>query len=147
MKEPVRHRRRAEGGFTMIELLIALVITVFGLMGVLALHGTLTQGTGAATQSQEAVSIAKQAIELFRSKRNPDLAQELTGSQLSTPPFSRDNYVSVIGRNGLTYTVDVDVTLYQTMWKVRVEVHWTDEATGEEKMMPFELLRPSAEAL
>jgi hypothetical protein len=131
----------------MIELLIALVITVFGLMGVLALHGSLAQGTGAAAQSQEAVSVAKQSIELFRSKRPPDLARELTGSELSSPPFSRPNYVSVIGRNGLTYTVDVAVSLYQTMWKIRVEVRWTDDATGEERMMPFELLRPTMEAL
>ena len=131
----------------MIELLIALVITVFGLMGLLALHGSLTRGAGAATQSQEAVSIAGQAIELFRSKRAPDLAQELTGSALSSPPFDRTNYMSVIGRNGLTYTVDVAVTLYQTMWKIRVEVRWTDEASGEERTMPFEILRPSGEAL
>jgi len=131
----------------MIELLITLVITVFGLMGLLALHGSLTQGTGAASQSQEAVTVASQAIELFRSKRTPDLAQELTGSALATPPFSRTAYMSVIGRNGLTYTVDVDVTLYQTLWKMRVEVRWTDDASGEERMLPFELLRPSGEAL
>jgi hypothetical protein len=54
----------------------------------------------------------------------------------------------VIGRNGLTYTIDASViALSATLWRMRVDVHWTDDATGEVRTLPIELLRASTESM
>lgn len=132
----------------MIELLVTLMITVLGLMGALALHRTLSSGSSSAGQLMEASVVGTQAMETLRSKRTLEVATELVGSPSSSPPFSRSNYMSVIGRNGLTYTIDASViALSATLWRVRVDVRWTDDATGESRTLPMELLRASTESM
>lgn len=140
--------RRRRGGFTLIELLVTLAITVVGLTGALALHKSLSAGSQAATQSLEASVVGAGVMEQLRAMRTLELATAVTGSPSTPPPFERDAYTSVIGRNGLSYTVDVGViALSGTLWRVRVDVRWTDDATGEARALPIELLRASTEAM
>ena len=132
----------------MLELLITLLVTVFGLMGAMALHSSLTAGNTYASRAQEASAVGAEVMEQLRAKRTIDLAVALTGSPTAVPPITRSNYTSVIGRNGLTYTTDVTVTLFSsTLWKVRVVTKWTDESNGDAMTLPIELLKPSSEAL
>jgi len=132
----------------MIELLVTLAITVFGLTGALALHNSLSSGNASSAQMMEATVVGAQVMESLRSKRTLEVATELTGSPMTPAPFSRSNYTSVIGRNGLSYTMDVDVVaLSATLWRVRVEVHWADDVTQEVRTLPIELLRPSTESM
>lgn len=145
------HRRRRTGrerGFTMVELMITLVVTVFALMGLLALNTTFSHGSTSVSQTQEAVTVGERVLEELRAKRIEDLSAELTGSRTSAPPFSRDSYASVSGRNGMTYTVDVAVTsVTASLWRMRVVVAWTVEGSQEPRRLPLELLRASTEAL
>ncbi len=142
-----RRRRRRQGGFTLMELMVALVVTMFALMGLVALNTTFSQGSAALNQSQEAVSVGKLVLEELRGKRTAELLTELTGSTAATPPFDRTSYKSLAGRNGMTYTVDVAVaSVTATLWRMRVVVRWTDD-TNQSKQLPLELLRPSTEAL
>ena len=139
--------RRAEAGFTMMELLITLGVTVFGLMGILAAHRALTQGTSYSGQAQEAVAVGTQAMETLRSKRPEALAFEVTGGT-ATLPYSNATYTTVLGRNGVPYTVGVDVTsVTGSLLKLRVAVSWTDDSDGSTRTLPFELLRTSRESL
>ena len=132
----------------MVELMITLVVTTFGLMGLVALNTTFSRGGQTMNQSQEAVAIGKGVLEDLRSKRTPDLATALTGSSISSPPIDRPSYTSLAGRNGMTYTVDVMVaTVTPTLWRMRVVVRWTDDTDGRTRELPLELLRPSTEAL
>lgn len=141
-------RRHAQRGFTMIELMVTLVVTTFGLMGLLAMNQTFSRGSTSAYQSQEAVTIGQRVVEDLRAKRTADFVTALTGSTAASPPFARDAYTSLAGRNGLTYTVDVAVaSVSPTLWRMRVVVHWTDDGTGAAKQLALELLRASTEAL
>ena len=89
-----------------------------------------------------------QVMESLRAKRTTDIATAVTGSPSAIPPMTRLNYTSLVGRNGLTYTADVTVTLFSSsLWKLRVLVKWTDESTGDARQLPIELLKPSGEAL
>lgn len=131
----------------MMELLIALVVTMFALMGLVALNMTFAQGSSALNQNQEAVSVGKLVLEELRGKRTPDLLTDLTGSTAANPPFDRTSYKTLPGRNGMTYTVDVSVaSVTATLWRMRVVVRWTDD-TNAAKQLALELLRPSTEAL
>jgi hypothetical protein len=130
-----------------MELLVALVVTMFALMGLVALNLTFTQGSTTLNQSQEAVSIGKLVLEELRGKRTGDLLTDLTGSTAASPPFDRSSYKSLSGRNGMTYTVDVSVaSVTASLWRMRVVVRWTND-THQAKQLPLELLRPSTEAL
>lgn len=141
-------RRRRNFGFTMIELLITLVVSIFALMGAMALHSSLTAGNTYASRAQEATSVGAQVMESLRAMRTTDLATAVTGTSTSIPPMTRTNYSTVLGRNGYNYTTDVYVTLLSTtIWKVRVVARWTDELTNEAHQIPIELLKPSGEAL
>ncbi len=140
-------RRRRQGGFTMMELLITLVISVFALMGILALHVSLSHGTTRASQVQEAVAIGAKVIETLRGKRPGDLSTEVTGSA-AAPPYTNASYATMLGRNGLSYTVGVDVSSPATgLWLLHVDVSWTDDVTGDTTTLPLELIRTSREAL
>ncbi len=132
----------------MIELLVTLAITVLGLMGAVGLHRSVSAGSSSAGQLMEATVVGTQVMETLRSRRTLEVATELIGSPSASPPFTRTNYTSVIGRNGLTYTIDASViALSGTLWRIRVDVHWTDDESGETRTLPIELLRASTESM
>lgn len=141
-------RRRRERGFTLLELLVTLVISVFGIMGIMALHASLTRGTSDAGRSQEAVAVGGQVLESLRSKRIADMTDAITGSPSTTPPFANPTFKTMLGRNGLSYAVGVDVVAVSTeLWRLRVEVTWTEDTTGVTRTIPLEVLRTIREAL
>jgi prepilin-type N-terminal cleavage/methylation domain-containing protein len=143
-----RRPRARERGFTMVELLVTMTISLFALMGGLAIHSSMTGGLATSAQMSEATVVAVQTMEKLRAKRTLDVAEEITGSTATQAPFARDGYASVIGRNGLTYTVDVAVAaLSATLWKIRIDVNWQSDATGEGRSVALELVRASAESL
>ncbi|MDB4959439.1 MAG: hypothetical protein JWO36_7008 [Myxococcales bacterium] len=143
-------RRSRERGFTLIELLITMVVTVFGLMGVLALHISLTQGNDSASRSQEAVAIGAQVLEQLRSQRIDQMTKTLTGSTTATPPINVTNFATKLGRNGVSYQVDVHVVTANVtgnLWRIRVEVIWTDDSSSLSHDIPLEIIRTVQDAL
>lgn len=148
---PVTQRRRQQSGFTIIELLITLVVTVFGLMGAMALHASLARGNENAGRTNEATAIGTRVLEQLRGQRSADMMQALTGTASSLPPVDVAPYTTILGRNAMSYTIDVhvsEVTGEPNLWKMRVEVKWTDDnSDGNARMIPFEVVRTMQEAL
>jgi type IV pilus assembly protein PilV len=150
---PYRSRNR-ERGFTLLELLVTLIVTTIGLVGLLSLHVSLTRGNEGQGRSAEAVVIANQTVENLRSMTPAAMMVELTGSATSVPPT--DVTISTMaGRNGLTYERRVLVTaLNNELWRVRVEVSWTDDGAVAgaddgiyDHRIAAELVRTTKEAL
>jgi prepilin-type N-terminal cleavage/methylation domain-containing protein len=145
-------RRRAEAGFTLLELLVAMAITIFGLMGLMAGHLSLSSASDRATETEEAVTLGQQLVEELRAQRVGDLMKSLTGSSTSTAPQTITDYLPQTGRNGLAYHRDVRITQgpTATLWRIRVEVYWNeDNATGatNQHRLPFEIIRSNLEQL
>jgi len=67
-------RSRREGGFTLIEILIALVITVLGLSAVAAMFVANSQGTTYARHATEASVLAEDQLELMLTTPSAQLA-------------------------------------------------------------------------
>ncbi len=133
---------------TMVELLVTLAITVFGFGALLASNKVLSGGTASTGRAQEAVAVGMQTLEALRARRVRDLTTELTGSPLATPPFTRPSYVTVTGRNGVPYRVDVEVAAVSTsLWRLRASVAWTDDDDGAAKVLALELVRSITEEL
>lgn len=146
-----RTRRTGQRGFTLIELLVTMVVTIFGLMAIMALHVSLTAGNNVAGRAAEANAIGAQTLESLRGQRTSDMMQTLTGNANALPPVDVAPYITQTGRNGVTYSIDVHVSTYassSTLWRVRVVVNWTDDnAVNNAHSIALELLRTQQDAL
>src|SRR6476659_6460072 len=75
-------RRRTEAGFTIVEVLVAILILAIGAMTVFGLLSAATKNTARAKATQVALDRAQQELEALRSLTNKELAM------LTTPPSS-----------------------------------------------------------
>lgn len=66
MAEQLIARRRGEEGFTLIEVLIALLVLMVGMAGVLSLQLTSMKATGFSRHATEASSLAEDKVEDLR---------------------------------------------------------------------------------
>jgi Tfp pilus assembly protein PilV len=133
----------------MMELMVAMVISIFGIMALLALHVSLAQGTNTAAVSTEAVTIGNETLEDLRTLRATDMMAKLTGDSATVPNVTVTPYATVSGRTQ-TYTVSVTVTTAAgstNVWLIRVLVTWTDDGSGTAHTLPFEAIRTVQEAL
>ncbi|HEX8951388.1 MAG TPA: prepilin-type N-terminal cleavage/methylation domain-containing protein [Polyangia bacterium] len=67
-------RRRPRGGFTIIELIIAMALTTVGLVGLVALQSIAIRGNMMSRNFGEAIGIAQQRLELAERTPYPTLA-------------------------------------------------------------------------
>ncbi len=121
----VSSRTETQAGFTLIEILVTLALTMVALAGLLSLNVAITRGNATAAQSSEAVAITKSVMEEIRAAPATSLG--------STGPFSTPSL-----RDGRNTTFVIQAT-YQGMtliigdppnstFKIRVEVSWLENA-------------------
>jgi prepilin-type N-terminal cleavage/methylation domain-containing protein len=150
---PARARRR-QRGFTLLEMLITMVVTVIGLTGLLSLHVVTAKGNATTSRSGEGVAEAEATLEEIRGLSMTAMFAEFG---VATLPIDA-NLNTVAGRAGTTFTRRVQVTemtaASTNLVKIRVEVGWTDAgaAPGSEggmydHLVSFELIRTVSEAL
>jgi len=129
----IHRRRTAQRGFTLLELLITLGITTIGLIGLLSLHLSIVRANDSTNRSSEATVIGNRTLEELRAMRIADMMTTLTGNPAGVPPVDTTILGTVAGRNGVTYARRVQVTALTadtTLWRVRVEVSWTDDGAA-----------------
>ncbi len=76
--------RRADGGFSLIEQVIAMTVIVGALLGLLSTLGATAQGVVVGRQRTIAVSLAKQVIEHLQGIDYTDVAMDLASPGLAT---------------------------------------------------------------
>lgn len=116
---------RGQQGFTLIEILITLAVTLIGLGGLMTLHHVITEGTATAGRMAEASSIAEAALEEVR--RAPFATLE---AQLGAPPIDVE-LEQASGRGERVYgrrlTVEALDAVSEDLFRVRIEVTWSDD--------------------
>ena len=146
--------RRRQRGFTLLELLITLAITVIGLTGLLSLFVVTAKGNSTTSQSGEAVAVAEATLEEVR-----NLSLDAMYVQFGVTSLPIDaNLNTVAGRAGVTFTRRVQITemtaTSTNLIKIRVEVTWTDAGAAaganggmHDHRISFELIRTATEQL
>jgi prepilin-type N-terminal cleavage/methylation domain-containing protein len=133
---PNARRARSQSGFSLIEILVAMTVTIVGLAGLMSLYTTTAQGNSRAARTVMASTVGQQTMEELRSL---PVQTPVTGYQGDT----------LESRLGGIPAVDVpllpDVTQANTLYKrvvsvdqplanllrVRVVVSWTDEGAAD----------------
>ena len=149
-----RARRRGQRGFTLLELLVTMAVTVIGLLGLMAMYVATAKGNEATARSSQAVTIAQDTLEELRSLSMQALVDEFGQTDL---PIDA-NLDTIAGRDGTTYsrrvTVDELTTVSRDLVKLRVEVSWSDDnaAAGSDDgandhKVGLEIVRSTVEGL
>jgi type IV pilus modification protein PilV len=108
---------RCQRGFSLIEVLIALVILAIGLLGLALFQTTAIKGNAIASKWTVATELAQDRLERFRhvSWDNASLASSSSAGFTTGPPPS-PNYANLPGAAG--DTTNVRGTSYYRVWYV-----------------------------
>ncbi len=145
---------------------MTLGVTTIGLIGLLSLHLSIVRGNDGASRTAEATQIAHTTLEALRQARTTDDMTAMLVGNPAPPPIDvafcrRNNNVveaTAIGRNGMTYRCRVVVlalpTAGATLWRIRVEIGWTDDGAAQgaqggllDHLIAVEVLRTAEEAM
>ena len=123
-----RRRRDRRRGFTLVEILVALVITVLGLMAIAAMFVSNAQGTGYARRATEASVLGEDQLERLLTTPSADLTSGLD---------QVDEHGVAVASGGFTrvWTVSWEGDLA----RIAVSVTWPEG--GSTREMVFRTLR------
>src|SRR5688500_2492436 len=85
-------RRKAEAGFTLIEVLIGLLVAMIGLIGTVAFQHTILRATAVANDAQVATQLATRTMEELNTRRTQaspfvDALGPIASGAWTTPVF------------------------------------------------------------
>jgi len=106
-----RARLSAQHGFTLIEVLVAIVILLVGVLGVVALADGANAITSKTRAREGGTHTARSIIEVSRSLRYADLSADSLLSALGTRPGLSDTKPGAPGHTITSRNVDYEVTL------------------------------------
>jgi prepilin-type N-terminal cleavage/methylation domain-containing protein len=119
-------------GFTMVELLIALALSMVGLLGLLALQMTAVKGNANSRNYAEATALAQEKLEQLQTLPYANLAASAESNIGANPGSSLTPYtrtVTIVSDNGTTKVLQVVVS-------------WPDEYTaGKTRAITMRLAR------
>jgi prepilin-type N-terminal cleavage/methylation domain-containing protein len=99
-------RSRADSGFTMVELIVAMVILVTVLLALITVQVRALQGVALAKQRQQATAYANQAMERMRALPYGTVTAGLNSTDLAGDPnLTGGNLVPACGASGISEPV------------------------------------------
>ena len=152
VKVPLRAksvRASAQGGFTMIELLVALTITMIALSGLMALYVSAAQANGVARQSAHASDLGAAAVDELRSFRVSKIETLTNYATISVAGWGPVEYHegSVLSQ-GIEYHRFLSaVALNTNLVRLKLDVTWSEDNlplgtdTASEHTVSYELIK------
>jgi len=108
-------RRKAQAGFTMIEVMIAMVLTAVAIMGIIALYVTQTKASNFSRHSTEAAMLAQDKIERMRAGLG------------SGGAWATETSINERGSASGIFTRATTMTARTNYWDMVVTVTWADD--------------------
>lgn len=130
-------------GFTLLEILIAMVIFSIGLLGVAKMQISSIQGNAYSQDVTEATFIAKDKIEelMAVNYNNLNFLNDVNnnganGGGLDDTGAVAADYSQVIGRYTLSWNVSIDFPIDRTK-TLRIIVNWQDRGQAKNVTMDY----------
>jgi prepilin-type N-terminal cleavage/methylation domain-containing protein len=148
-----RRRRSQQGGFTLVELLVTLTVTVIGLAGMLSLFNANSRNSAISSRTAHAATAAQETIEELRGIPVATLTT-LYGAL----PIEDADLDPIDGPAGLVLNRRMSFSSLPVasgdLFLLRVEVYWTDDGATPgsddgryDHTVALELVRTRQEAL
>lgn|GEM_PF-5977621 len=149
---------RTEGGFTLVELLIGMLITLIGLVGLMGLYRSNSRANVDSDRTSQASIIGQRTMEELRGLSVEEIATRagtagypIENNPLAFLPPLPDN------TRGVTYTRCLDaeaLAIDNDLIRFRVEVRWRDDRRAvdcdvaePEHMIAYETVRNRTDGL
>jgi len=97
----------ASGGFTLLEVMVALVVATIGLLGTVAVQQTMFNATANASDAAIATRLAMRAMEEYDAKivtAGPPVLDQMAAAV--TPGWAAATYLNPLGGSGAVATSD-----------------------------------------
>jgi prepilin-type N-terminal cleavage/methylation domain-containing protein len=109
MNQPASRRPRSQAGFTMIEVMVAVLLTAIATSGIIGLYMVETRASGFSRHNTEATVLAEDMLEHLRTRptvlpATPEASLNESGTVVAGGMFTR-SYVITPG-SGLTQPYD-----------------------------------------
>ncbi len=148
--EPRPHR--GERGFTIIELLIVMGISLFGLAGLMSVYGSASSANQGMGHSAEAIDVCEQSMENFRSMSVPGFEAIADYGAISAAGFGPVPYHlgDAVGRNGVIFARQVsaiEIAGNSGLVRIKVDVLWTDDGNDPAAANPADVHSVSLEMI
>jgi prepilin-type N-terminal cleavage/methylation domain-containing protein len=114
-----RARKRTQAGFTMIEVMIAVLLTAIAVIGVVGLYRVQTRSSGYSRFSTEASVLAADKMEQLRTIA---ITAPSTGSETNLDARGQSVTGGIFDRSWV-------IAASGTQWKLEVTVVWDDDGT------------------
>ena len=114
-----RNESRPQGGFTMIEVMIAILLTVIAVIGMMALFRIETRASGLSRRETEAAVLAQDKLEEVR-----------TWSMPAVSPTGTDANIDALGNTGGMFTRSWSITANGDAYNVQITVSWSDDGVS-----------------
>jgi len=134
MANPIasRNATRGERGFTIMELLIVMGISLFGMAGLMSVYTSTAGANQGVSQSAEAIDICEQTMEGFRSMSVAQIEAVPTYGAITSSgwgPVAHDDGF-ILGRNEVHFERQIsaaEVPSFPGLVRIDVVVSWADD--------------------
>jgi Tfp pilus assembly protein PilV len=110
-----RRKRRSQGGFTLVEVLVSLILSMIAMVGVIALYRSQTNASSFSRRSGEATMLAEDQLEKLRTRP-------------SGPTTGTASGLDETGKAGGIFTRTFEITQPSLNYdEIKVIVSWTEE--------------------
>lgn len=141
-------RSNSQRGFTIVELLVSMVISVVGFVGLIGMQRAMSSANQIGSRQVEATAFVQQAVEGLRQLSIAEME-----TRFGALPITAD-LPPAIGRGNHNYARVLEVNAIESsarLLRIRVVVSWNDDGTlggtDYEHALVLEVLRTREEAL
>ena len=126
----MRPRKRIQAGFTMIEVMIAVLLTAIAVIGIVGLYRVQTRSSGYSRFSTEASVLAADKMEQLRT-----IAITAAGTGAESGPIDARGQTGAGGIFDRSWVIAAS----GSQWKLEVTVQWDDD--GQTRSVVLHSLR------
>ena len=139
-----RQRSRTSGGFTLIEVMIAIGILAFGLLALTTMQIKAMHGGNRGRHASNAAAIAENKMEQLQ--QDPWASIPDTGGFVADPSAQNNVQLDGASSNERTYNVSYQITDLEATFTraIDVTVSWTEEG-GENRSITLSSIRYNRE--